>query len=194
MNRVCDKICLLVIAVVAISTTSCSSTHMSSPQTPQNTVKNTAPVTDVTGADQQTANITNPNSVYFKFNQHNVEDVYEAIIAKNCEYIMAHKNAKIQLQGHTDDIGPIEFNLALGQQRSNAVKEWMIANGASAEQIETVSYGRSKPKYHNSDTESRAKNRRVDIVYLEDMPTGYDVQSNNVDGSFYSGSVMQGIE
>lgn len=140
--------------------------------------------------------VSNHNSVYFGFNQYDIQDSYTGIIKSNADYLRAHSDAQIQLQGNTDDIGSVEYNLSLGQKRADAVKKTLVADGISAKQIEAVSYGKLKPKYGNDNDASRAQNRRTDIVYKKDQPTGYSLDSNSlpiVDGSFYTGSVSEGV-
>jgi peptidoglycan-associated lipoprotein len=141
--------------------------------------------------------VSNHNSVYFAFNKYNVEDSYDGIVKANSSYLATSAAAQVQVQGNTDDIGSVEYNLALGQRRADAVKKALIADGASASQIEAVSYGKLKAKYPNDNDMDRAKNRRSDIVYKAGQPTGYSLDANGlplVDGTVYSGSVTEGAQ
>ena len=71
------------------------------------------------------------------------------------------------IQGNTDDAGTTEYNLALGQKRSEAVRKLLGLLGVSESQMEAVSFGKEKPKSMNNDDAGRAENRRADIVYIK---------------------------
>lgn len=140
---------------------------------------------------------SNHNSVYFDFNKYDIKDGYAGLVKANSTYLSNTVAAKVQIQGNTDDIGSVEYNLALGQKRADAVKKALIADGASAKQIEAVSYGKLKAKYANDTDASRAENRRSDIVYKAGQPSGYSLDSNGlpmVDGSVYNGTVAEGAQ
>jgi peptidoglycan-associated lipoprotein len=111
-------------------------------------------------------NVLSKRSVYFEFDSFVVEDKYKAIIESHAKYLAGNKQAKVTLQGHTDERGSREYNIALGQKRAEAVKRVMVLMGASDVVIETVSYGKEKPKREGHDEAAWAENRRVDIVYF----------------------------
>jgi len=139
----------------------------------------------------------NHNAVYFAFDKYDVRPDYSGLIDANSKYISSSSMTKVQVQGNTDDIGSVEYNLALGQRRADAVKKALIAGGASSKQIEATSNGKLKPKYANDTAQSRAQNRRSDIMYQAEQPKGYSQDSNGlpmVDGTFYAGTVTEGIE
>ncbi|MFN7095028.1 MAG: OmpA family protein, partial [Burkholderiales bacterium] len=141
--------------------------------------------------------VLNHNSVYFGFNQYDIKDNYSGIIKANSDHLAASATAKIQVQGNTDDIGSVEYNVALGQKRANAVKKALIAAGAGKKQIEAISYGKLKPKFPNDTDANRALNRRADMVYKAEAPAGYSEDSNGlpmVDGSLYNGTVIEGVQ
>jgi peptidoglycan-associated lipoprotein len=79
----------------------------------------------------------------------------------------SNKNQKIVIQGNTDDAGTTEYNLALGQKRSDAVRKLLSLLGVSESQIEAVSFGKEKPKSTSPDDTGRAENRRADIIYIK---------------------------
>jgi peptidoglycan-associated lipoprotein len=111
-------------------------------------------------------NILSKRSIYFEFDSFVVEDKYKAQIEAHAKYLANNRTAKITLQGHTDERGSREYNIALGQKRAEAVKRVMILMGAQEVVIETVSYGKEKPKREGHDEAAWAENRRVDIVYF----------------------------
>lgn len=192
---------LLVAASVGTAIAACSATKAPEPIPDINASAPvaSAPVNSAPVSDQPiTSSVaSNHNSVYFAFNQYDIQDSYTGIIKANADFLAAHTDAQVQLQGNTDDIGSVEYNLALGQKRADTVKKALVADGISAKQIEAVSYGKLKPKYTNDNDASRAQNRRTDIVYKNNQPSGYSLDSNNlpvVDGSFFSGTVVEGVQ
>ena len=110
-------------------------------------------------------NILYKRSIYFEFDSFAVSDQYKSIIEAHAKYLAANRNARIALQGHADERGSREYNIALGQKRADAVKRTMTLLGAQEAQIESVSYGKEKPKNPGHDESAWAENRRADIVY-----------------------------
>ena len=111
-------------------------------------------------------NILSKRSIYFEFDSFVVDDKYKAQIDAHAKYLSANRSAKVTLQGHTDERGSREYNIALGQKRADAVKRAMTLMGVQEVVIETVSYGKEKPKREGHDEAAWAENRRVDIVYF----------------------------
>ena len=71
---------------------------------------------------------------------------------------------RVEIEGHTCNIGTAEYNLALGDRRANAVKDYLVSRGISADRLRTVSYGEERPKYDNSREETRRLNRRAALT------------------------------
>ena len=82
------------------------------------------------------------------------------------DYMKEHPNAKISIEGHADERGSRAYNLALGEKRSNAVKDIFLLNNISPEGIDLISYGEEKLAVAASDEESHSLNRRVEIIFL----------------------------
>jgi peptidoglycan-associated lipoprotein len=80
-------------------------------------------------------------------------------------YLAANSSARVVLEGHADERGTVEYNLALGERRGESVRRFLLANGAAAGQIEVVSYGEERPAVMGHDESSYEKNRRVEIKY-----------------------------
>jgi len=124
-----------------------------------------------TGAAGARSPLTDPSSplskrsVYFDYDQYVVKDEYRALVDSHAKYLQANRNARITIQGNTDERGTREYNIALGQKRADALKKLMVLLGASESQIETVSFGKEKPRREGHDEASWAENRRDDIVY-----------------------------
>lgn len=104
-------------------------------------------------------------SVYFDFDSFVVKSEYQSVVEAHGKYLASTKNRRIVVEGNTDERGGREYNLALGQKRAEAVKQRLMLLGAADAQIETVSFGKEKPKAVGSNEEAWAQNRRADIVY-----------------------------
>ena len=110
-------------------------------------------------------NVLSKRSVYFEFDRYDVKDEYKPLIEAHGKYLQANKSAKMTIQGNADERGSREYNIALGQRRAETVKRMMQIYGANDSQIETVSFGKEKPRNAGHDESALAENRRDDIVY-----------------------------
>jgi peptidoglycan-associated lipoprotein len=104
-------------------------------------------------------------TVYFMLDSSEVMPDFVPIIAAHAQYLVANPVQRITLEGHGDERGSREYNIALGEQRAKAVAGMMKVQGVSENQLQIVSYGEEKPAAFGSDEESWEKNRRVEIVY-----------------------------
>lgn len=107
-------------------------------------------------------------SIYFDYDSIVVKDDYRAVIEAHAAYLIAHKDAKVILQGNTDDRGSREYNLALGQRRAEAVRKALSVLGVGEPQLEAVSFGEEKPRAVGDSEQAYAENRRADIVYSDE--------------------------
>ena len=130
--------------------------------TDNNAVK-TVDVTNGIGADGVPA--PQARSVYFDLDRYTVRTDGQPVVRAHSEFLNKNRNQHVLLQGNTDERGTAEYNLALGQRRSEAVKNAMSALGVNTSQIEAVSLGKEKPKAQGSNEAAWAENRRVDFVY-----------------------------
>ncbi len=110
-------------------------------------------------------NILSRRSVYFDFDSNLVKDEYRPLVTAHARYLQQNPGTKMRIEGHADERGSREYNIALGQRRSEAVKQMMQLLGARPDQIEPVSFGEEKPKAPGHDEAAWAENRRGDIVY-----------------------------
>jgi len=104
-------------------------------------------------------------SVYFDFDDSTILGSYSALIERHGRYLGDNAALKVKVEGHTDERGSSEYNLALGQRRAEAVKKALQIAGAKDAQIEAVSFGKEKPKAAGHDEAAWAQNRRADIAY-----------------------------
>jgi peptidoglycan-associated lipoprotein len=105
-------------------------------------------------------------SVYFDLNEYTVQTKYQKQLSTHASFLKANPKQKIIIQGNTDERGTAEYNLALGQRRSDAVRKLLNQMGVSDDQLEAVSFGKEKPKAEGDSEAAWAENRRADIVYI----------------------------
>jgi peptidoglycan-associated lipoprotein len=110
-------------------------------------------------------NILAKRSVYFAFDQFEVDDKYHDLIQAHAAYLKTHPDTKVTLEGNADERGGAEYNLALGQKRAEAVRKMMELSGAPSQQMEAISFGKEKPQAAGHDEAAWAQNRRTDIHY-----------------------------
>ena len=103
--------------------------------------------------------------IYFDYDSYIVKPEFQAVIEAHAQYLKANQRARVSLEGHTDERGSREYNLALGQKRADAVRQSLTLLGVSAAQIESVSFGEEKPAVAGSDEAAYAKNRRAEFFY-----------------------------
>lgn len=105
-------------------------------------------------------------SIYFDFDSAVIKGEGTDIVAAHAKYLSDHADARVRLEGNTDERGSPEYNIGLGMRRAQAVRQALLLQGASANQITVVSYGAEHPVDPAHNEAAWAKNRRVDIVYL----------------------------
>lgn len=103
---------------------------------------------------------------YFDFDQSVVKQDGFSDLEAHARYLAAHPSASIRLEGHADERGTREYNIALGERRAQSVERLLVVNGATASQIETISYGEEKPAVMGQGEASWAQNRRVELKYV----------------------------
>ena len=111
-------------------------------------------------------NILSKRSVYFDFDSVVVKEEFRPLIEAHARYLAQNRSTRMTVQGHTDERGSREYNIALGQRRADAVKRMMTLTGAQDAQIETVSFGKEKPRNAGHGETAWAENRRGDILYV----------------------------
>lgn len=115
--------------------------------------------------------LDDPNSIlarrstYYPFDVSVVQAADRPLVEAHAKYLSEHPDRKVRLEGNCDERGSNEYNLALGQRRADGVKKLLLAGGAKASQIESVSNGEEKPKATCHDESCWKENRRTDLVY-----------------------------
>ena len=126
------------------------------------------------GADLEVSSLNDPNSplsqrvIYFDLDSSQIKDEDRDILAVHAEFLAAHSDITIVLEGHADERGSREYNIALGEKRAKAVKQIMTLQGVAEKQIQVISFGEERPVALGHDSAAWNLNRRVEILY-----TGY---------------------
>ena len=127
---------------------------------------------DVTaGKPDPSRALKDPNSIlskrqiFFDYDKYDVKDQYRPLIEAHAKYLRENPAAKMLIQGNADERGSREYNIALGQRRSDNVKKMLILLGARDAQLESVSLGEEKPMCADSNEQCWSKNRRGDMLY-----------------------------
>lgn len=148
-------------AAVLFSLTACSTVDLDKDKDGSNVADGTSVEEMLNSKDGPLAN----RSVHFDFDSYSVSADQMPVVTNHAQFLAGHKDLNVRLEGNTDERGGREYNLALGQKRAEAVKQRMTLMGVSPEQIETISFGKEKPKALGHDESSYYENRRVDINY-----------------------------
>ena len=114
------------------------------------------------GADSE---LLNSRVIYFEYDSSSLTPESEAIVQAHAEYLSSASGVGVILEGHADERGTREYNLALGEDRANGVANLMEALGVSGGRIQTISYGEERPVSLGSDDSAWGLNRRVEILY-----------------------------
>lgn len=104
--------------------------------------------------------------IHFDFDKYDIRPGDAEILKGNAALLMKHPTVKIQIEGHCDERGTIEYNLALGERRANSAKKYLVSLGMPADQISTISYGEEKPLDPGHNEEAWRKNRRDHFIIL----------------------------
>ena len=104
-------------------------------------------------------------SIYYALDQFDIRDEYRSLIEAHARYLRENPSARMLIQGNTDERGSREYNVGLGQRRSDGVKKMLVLLGARDSQIESVSLGEEKPQDEGHSEDAWSKNRRSDILY-----------------------------
>jgi peptidoglycan-associated lipoprotein len=104
--------------------------------------------------------------IYFDFDSSDIRNEYVDVIAAHGRFLAGNATVRVRLEGHTDERGSREYNIGLGERRSQTVKRALMLQGVQEAQIATVSYGEERPAAAGSDDGAWSKNRRVEVVYI----------------------------
>jgi peptidoglycan-associated lipoprotein len=114
---------------------------------------------------QELAQLRSEHIVYFDFDVSNVNEQYSAILDAHAKFLNANSDVKVLVEGHADERGTPEYNIALGERRAKSVVTYLENMGVAAGQLTVVSYGEEKPMVKDRSENAFAKNRRAVLVY-----------------------------
>ena len=117
-------------------------------------------VNDVVAGSERDFIINVGDRVFFGYDRSDLSADAQSTLSKQAAWLLQFPNVSIQVEGHADERGTREYNLALGERRANSVKEYMISLGVAAGRLSTISYGKERPAVEGSNEESWAQNRR----------------------------------
>ncbi|AIW13672.1 peptidoglycan-associated lipoprotein Pal [Vibrio europaeus] len=166
----------LLIALPVLAVTACSSSDDAANST-GSTETNQVQTTDNTAVSPLEANgqlseqelkeqaLRETSTIYFAFDNSTIAGDYEEMLAAHAAYLSKDPSLEVKIEGHADERGTPEYNIALGERRAEAVAKYLQALGVQADQIEVVSYGEEKPLLLGQSEDVYAKNRRAVLVY-----------------------------
>jgi peptidoglycan-associated lipoprotein len=111
------------------------------------------------------ANANAQRIVYFDFDSYVLKDEYRPVVESHAKALVSDRKKRLQVEGHTDERGGREYNLALGQKRAESVAKALALLGATDAQVEAVSFGKERPAVQGSDEAAWAKNRRAELNF-----------------------------
>jgi len=169
----------LMAVIAALALAACSSTDKKEDPAPV-TDRTTPPPTTATTTTTTTPTTTTPITVsplkdpknilstrviYFDFDSNVVKDEYRPMVQAHAKYLTENRSASLRIEGHTDERGSREYNLALGNRRAESVKKILVVLGVQDGRIEIISFGEEKPAEGGHDEASWEKNRRTELKY-----------------------------
>jgi len=116
------------------------------------------------GASDKTAGVILQENIYFDFDKYTLTPASEEILIKNGQWLINNPDVSITIEGHCDERGTNEYNLALGDRRTQTVRSFLADLGIEAERLATVSYGEERPAYQGHDEAAWSKNRRAHFL------------------------------
>jgi peptidoglycan-associated lipoprotein len=174
-DRIMLKCKLAVLVLSAALLAGCASGNIPDPDPTEATAAGSGADTDVYGADPwgdaEEIPSDDPtggeltNVIYFDFDSAEVRADFTDVVARHALVLANDSSIRVRLEGHADERGSREYNIGLGERRSQSVRRMLMIQGASASQISTVSFGEERPVALGNDEDSWAQNRRVEIQY-----------------------------
>lgn len=162
---------IFVLALVVLGLSGCSSSKKKTEENTQNTTQEAAATEQLGGlqklGDSDSGKAGDLRTVTFAYDSATISDEAKDILTKNADFLKKMETVKILVEGHCDERGGQQYNLALGNRRAQAVKEFLKGLGVSSDRIETYSYGKERPLSFDHTETSWAQNRRANFVVKE---------------------------
>lgn len=109
--------------------------------------------------------------IFYEFDSTRLRDAAQEILKQNAQWMKANPTVRVEVEGHCDDIGSAEYNLALGAKRAQVAKDFLVSLGVAADRLVTISYGKEAPACFEHTEECRVTNRRARFVIFTELPT-----------------------
>jgi peptidoglycan-associated lipoprotein len=170
------KVLVLLMVVMVMVAFGCKQRVVTKPDTD---TKGDVSATDTTGKDR--ADRISPDAisskdlaeaerlfkdVFFDFDKYNIKSEFKSTLKAGSSWMLKHSSASLSIEGHCDERGTNEYNLALGDRRANAVKEYLVSLGVPSSRLQTLSYGEEKPQCAAQNESCWSQNRRAHFVIL----------------------------
>ena len=127
----------------------------------------TAPTGPVKGSYQDfLASVNGQDIIYFDTDKYNIDDADMAALRAQAQWLLRYPNVRATIEGHCDERGTRDYNLALGERRANAAKNYLVGLGVSEDRLTTISYGKERPVALGSNEAAWAKNRRAATITI----------------------------
>ena len=157
---------LLVSAALAATTTGCERKHPAQLPPVAGPAQQPSGPSITPGSRADFERSVTSNTIHFAFDRYDIDPREQRILDSQAAWLAKWPNVPVSLEGHCDERGTREYNLALGDRRANAAKNYLAARGISPGRISTISYGKERPIALNSDEASLAQNRRAVTIVL----------------------------
>jgi len=157
----------LTLAALTAALAACSSVPLDQADTTTGTGTDGAATGQIMDPFNPQSPLAQQRSVYFEFDSYSIPEQYRNLVEMHSSYLRGNTQQRIRVEGHADARGGSEYNLALGQRRSEAVSRMMSLLGVNAGQIEAISFGKERPRAMGNTEADYAENRRADIVYQQ---------------------------
>ncbi len=118
------------------------------------------------GGDADSGSLLSRTTIYFELDSSEIQPEFREVLRAHGNHLVAHPDIRVTIEGHTDERGSREYNLALGERRALAVRQLLILQGVGAEQLEVISFGEERPADPGHDEAAWRKNRRAYLRYM----------------------------
>jgi peptidoglycan-associated lipoprotein len=154
---------ILLLAVVTLAVTGCASKRDRLPPEPLGTPGASANAGGraIPGSQEDFVATVTSDRVFFDTDRFNIDGEDASVLQSQAQWLQKYPNVRVTIEGHCDERGTRDYNLALGERRANAAKNYLASLGISPARISTISYGKERPEAVGSDEASWAKNRRA---------------------------------
>jgi peptidoglycan-associated lipoprotein len=166
--RKTGTIALLVASSIALSACASKAPKQLPPEPGVSTSTQTGPTGPVPGSQADFVAFTQgADTIYFDTDRYNVDSVDAAALQTQAQWLQRYPQKRATLEGHSDERGTREYNLALGERRANSAKNYLVSLGIDASRLNTISYGKERPVALGSDESAWSKNRRAVTITID---------------------------